>query len=65
MDAALKNANKADGGILKKKQMYSRDGLLPEDILNLMPYKQTYEALQKEDSEALSTLLSSFVKYSM
>ena len=29
----------------KKKQMYSKDGLLPEDILNLIPYKQTYEAL--------------------
>lgn len=45
--------------------MYSKEGLLPEDILNLIPYKQTYEALQKDDKDALSALLSSFVRISM
>lgn len=49
----------------KRKQNYSRDALLPQDILDLIPYKQTYEALQKEDTEALSQLLSSFVRVSM
>jgi hypothetical protein len=45
--------------------MYSKEGLLPEDILVLIPYKQTYEALQKDDKDALSALLSSFVRVSM
>lgn len=49
----------------RKKAMYSAQGLLPEDILNLIPYKQTYEALQSQDEAALSALLSSFVKHSM
>lgn len=48
-----------------KKQMYSKDGLLPGDILALIPYKQTYEALQNEDLDGLSALLSSFVRHSM
>ena len=49
----------------KKKHMYGKEGLLPEDILNLIPYKQTYEALQNDDKDALSELLSSFVRVSM
>jgi len=38
---------------------------LPEDILSLIPYRQTFEALQSEDEEALSTLLSNFARVSM
>ena len=63
LKASAKNGEKSS--VVKKKQMYSKDGLLPEDILNLIPYKQTYEALQKEDYDALSALLSSFVRVSM
>ena len=44
---------------------YSRDNLLPEDMLSLIPYKQTYEALQQEDQTELSRLLSSFARISM
>lgn len=76
-DSLFANAKKMDQEIkaqtkhgenslaMRKKQMYSKEGLLPEDVLNLIPYKQTYEALQKEDSDALATLLSSFVRISM
>ena len=49
----------------KRKQIYSKEGLLPESILSLIPYKETYEALQNEDNEALQNLLSSFVRISM
>lgn len=49
----------------KRSKMYSREGLLPEDILALIPYKQTYEALQSENEEALSALLSPFARFSM
>lgn len=76
-DALLANAKKMDQEIkaqqkngensaaTRKKQMYSKEGLLPEDVLSLIPYKQTYEALQKDDSDTLATLLSSFVRISM
>jgi hypothetical protein len=30
---------------MKKKFMYSKEALLPEDILSFIPYKKTYEAL--------------------
>ena len=57
---------KGENSILnKKKKMYSKSGLLPEDILAQIPYRETYNALKNEDSEALSKLLSAFVKVSM
>ena len=50
-----------------KKLKYSREKLLPEDILSMIPYKATYEALEKgeEGDEALEKLLSSFVRHSV
>jgi len=39
--------------------------LLPEEILDLISYKQTYQALESGDEDALAQLLSSFVRISM
>ncbi len=41
----------------RRQYLYSRDKLLPEDVLNQMPYKLTYEALTKVDEEQLKKLL--------
>ena len=35
---------------------------MPDTIFDLIPYKQTHQALVNEDEEALSELLCSFVK---
>ena len=48
-----------------RKQKYTRAQIFPEDILNLLPYKQTFEALQEEDKEKLSKLLTTFARVSM
>lgn len=50
---------------LSKKQKYSKEALFPDEILSLIPYRQTYEALKLEDKEALSKLLSTFARISM
>ena len=52
-------------GLTTKKNVYSKENLLPDEILNLISYKQTYQALEAGDDEALSKLLSSFVRVSM
>lgn len=49
----------------KRSNLYSKQGLLPEEILQLIPYKQTYEALQGSDEDGLKALLSPFVRFSM
>lgn len=59
-----KNKELADN-LNSKKKPYSRESVLPEDILTLIPYKETYEALENEDQEELSRLLSSFARISM
>uniref|UniRef100_A0A7S3FTU5 Uncharacterized protein n=1 Tax=Strombidium rassoulzadegani TaxID=1082188 RepID=A0A7S3FTU5_9SPIT len=49
----------------KRKQLYSLQGLLPENILTLIPYKQTFLALQANDQEQLEKLLNPFTRKSM
>jgi hypothetical protein len=61
MEQAKKDSTKAD----KRANKYKKEILLPDDILDLIPYKKTYEALTNEDEEALSELLSTFAKISM
>jgi len=62
MDKALKQESSAKKD---RKQKYSKESLMPEEILNLIPYKETYQALESKDSEALGKLLSNFAKISM
>ena len=45
----------------KKKALYSRDALLPKEIIAKLPFKNTRKALRKEDRDALKELLCSFV----
>ena len=45
----------------KKAQMYNRAMLMPEQIFELLPYKETHEALKNSDTEALRELLCGFV----
>ena len=44
---------------------YSKEQIFPEDIIDLCPYRQTFEALANEDEEALNKLLSNFALISM
>lgn len=60
MDKNLKVADKQT-----KKQKYSKEALFPEEILSLIPYRQTYEALKSEDKEQLAKMLSTFARISM
>lgn len=48
-----------------RKSKYNKDALFPEEILSLMPYRQTFEALKSEDKEALAKMLSTFARISM
>lgn len=50
---------------MKKKSCYSKEGLLPESILQLIPYKETQLALDNKDTDELQKLLSQFVRYSL
>lgn len=45
----------------KRMELYSRDALLPQAILQTIPYKQTWEALNNDDQEELRLMLCSFV----
>ena len=45
----------------ERKQLYSKEALLPTDILKNIPYKQTHEALREGDIDKLKKLLCSFV----
>lgn len=45
----------------KKAQMYNRAALMPDSIFELLPYKETHEALKNSDLEALRELLCGFV----
>lgn len=46
----------------KKSQLYSRAALMPEPIFDLLPYKETHEALKNADGDKLSELLCGFVR---
>lgn len=47
------NDKKMDGQAFKRKSIYSKDNLMPDEILSLISYKQTYQALENDDQEAL------------
>lgn len=55
----------AQAAKVSKKQKFSFDAVFPEEILGLISYKQTFEALQAGDKEKLSKLLSAFARISM
>ena len=38
-----------DGATNKRKSAYTRESVLPEEILALIPYKETYQALENEN----------------
>lgn len=41
----------------RREHHYSREKLLPEKVLDILPYKLTYEALLQEDEEKLNQLI--------
>jgi hypothetical protein len=45
----------------KKAQLYSRANLMPDSVFELLPYKETHEALKNSDADALRELLCGFV----
>ena len=47
--------------MFKRKKLYSKEKLLPADIIKQLPYKQTRKALKDEDRDALKEVLCSFV----
>ena len=47
--------------MFKRKKLYSKEKLLPLDIIKQLPYKQTRKALKDEDRDALKEVLCSFV----
>ena len=51
----------AVGSEAKKQQLYSRDALMPENVFDLLPYKETHEALKESDEDKLRELLCGFV----
>lgn len=48
-----------------RKSKYAREQIMPQDILSLIPYRQTFEALENGDEEALHNMLSNFARCSM
>ena len=62
---ALDLKKAGDGASGKRKAAYSKESVLPEEILALIPYKETYQALESGNHEELSRLLSSFARISM
>lgn len=46
----------------KKSTTYGRAALMPSQILELLPYKETHEALKNSDYDALHQLLNRFVQ---
>ena len=44
----------------RRKKLYSKEQLLPQTILQTIPYKQTHQALQNESIDELKKLLCSF-----
>lgn len=41
----------------RREHHYSREKLLPEKVLEILPYKLTYDALLNEDEEKLNSLI--------
>ena len=41
----------------KRKSNYSKQAVLPEEVLKDMPYKLTFDALEQGDDDALGRLL--------
>jgi hypothetical protein len=56
-----KDAQEAKKQNLTGKKQYSKQQLFCEHIFELLPYKQTHEALKNEDLTALQVLLCKFV----
>lgn len=44
----------------KRQTLYSREALLPKEIVKQLPFKNTRKALTKEDKDSLRELLCSF-----
>ena len=59
VSAEIKKA--AIGSDAKKQQLYSKAALMPENVFDLLPYKETHEALKAYDEEKLRELLCGFV----
>jgi hypothetical protein len=51
----------AIGSEAKKHQLYSKEALMPENVFELLPYKETHEALKASDEDGLRELLCGFV----
>lgn len=49
----------------KKKAMYSRKGLLPDEILQTIAHKEIYQALQEYDEEYLKSSFNGFARISL
>jgi len=45
----------------RRKVMYGKEVLMPHEILQNIPFKQTHEALKKDDEEGMKNLLCPFV----
>jgi len=45
----------------KRKALYSRQALIPDEIINQLPFKNTRKALKKEDKDMLREFLCGFV----
>jgi hypothetical protein len=51
----------AQGSDTKKHQQYSKEVLMPDTVFELIPYKETHEALKNQDEDKLKELLCGFV----
>ncbi len=45
----------------KRKSLYSKQALLPNEIVKQLPFKDTRKALKNEDKDALKEVLCAFV----
>jgi hypothetical protein len=59
ISAEVKQA--AIGSDAKKQHLYSKEALMPENVFDLLPYKETHEALKAYDDDKLRELLCGFV----
>lgn len=51
----------AQGSDTKRQQQYSKEVLMPDAVFELIPYKETHEALKNQDEDKLKELLCGFV----
>lgn len=60
--AAIATVKKdATQSVAKRKSLYGKQALLPNDIVKQLPYKDTRKALKNEDRDTLKEVLCSFV----